>query len=130
MGRTIVVERRDLAVDYQIRQRARLLCDRAEFPGPVETFSGLQSYLAALRPELHTVAIELDFMAPVCAGWWAVDRSAKLGRDEVRHRGGFSRYAARRGCPLLGLSVLLSVGVPHCIRFTATALCGHEQRWC
>src|SRR5205823_11041007 len=83
--RSVVIERDDLAVDHHIRHRTRLLRNRSELVGPVETLAGLQRRLAVLDAKLYAIAVELDLVAPAFAGRRALDRRAELRRHEVRH---------------------------------------------
>ena len=95
-GHAVVVQRDDFAVDQRIRQRLGCSRDGAELVGPVQPFSGQQRYIAILDPQLHAVAVELDFMAPAVRVRRPLDGGAKLRRDEIRHRGNLLRLGALR----------------------------------
>src|ERR1700730_19326241 len=90
-----MVERDDLAIDKQIRERASLFRDGLKFFGPVQTFSGLQRGLAVLDPQLHSVAVEFDFVAPSLPTRGAIDRPAQLRRYEIRDRADFLAFCRR-----------------------------------
>src|SRR5581483_8927703 len=48
----VLIERDDLAVDQDIRQRVALLRDRLELVGPVQPLAGLERRLAVLDAQL------------------------------------------------------------------------------
>ena len=85
VGRAVLIERDDFAIDQQIGQRACLLGDSPELVGPVQPFAGFQRGNAALHAKLDAVAVELHFVTPSLAAWRPVDQIAQLRRYEIRN---------------------------------------------
>src|SRR5579871_784812 len=91
----LLIQRDDLTIDQDIRQRGCLFGYRLELIGPVEPLAGLEADVALFDAKLHTVTVELDLVAPALAVRRPLDRRAKLRLDEVRHVRDFP-YADRR----------------------------------
>ena len=90
------IQDHDLAVEQRLlhRQRRRGLRHRREPGGPVLAIAGQQLGAATLEPEQDAVAVELDLVHPLIAGWRAGHQGSELGRDPrgQRHRArGFAR---------------------------------------
>ena len=98
-----MVQRDDFTVDQRIGQRLGCSRESAELAGPVQSLAGQQRDLAILDPQLHAVAVELDFMAPAVRVRRPLDGGAELRRDEIRHFRNLLRLGALRRRPGSGL---------------------------
>ncbi len=131
-----MVERGDLAVDQDIRQRASLFGDDWKLIRPIQPFTGFKRGLAVLDAQLHAITVEFDLVAPPFPAGWALDRDAELGCDEIRNRRDLLGFCQFRGHgPRYGLALrarfrrIAAVRMPDRIRLAATGLCRHERLW-
>ena len=56
--------------------------DRGIAIAPIVSVAGQHPYLSSLKQHLAAIAVVLDFMNPVLAVWWLIDRGSKLRRDK------------------------------------------------
>ena len=80
-----MVEGTDLAIDDAIRQAAAGIGDGRELFGPIEALARAHHGLAAVHPQLHAIAVELDLVNPILARGRAAHPLAQLRRHERRH---------------------------------------------
>src|SRR6266478_3089574 len=98
IGRAVVVEGDDFAVDQYIRKSASFSCDRQKFFGPIQTLAGLERGLAIRDAQLHPVAVEFDLVTPAFRIGRPVDRDTELRRDEIGYRRNPFSYGLFGGC--------------------------------
>jgi len=87
-GRAVRAHAAQLAVEICLRywKGSERLGDSRIFLRPIEAGSGQQPHVAVIQASVHPVAVELDLVQPLGAGWRLLDQFTELRLHEDRQR--------------------------------------------